>query len=165
MADFEFMDEGDTGATDLLQEIFLFRNLDFNEARALIDICHSEHRSAGDRIIEENAVGQALYLIKEGEVQVYKGDGDKSLLLATLKRGEMFGEMSLIEDSLTSANVSADTEVELVVIHRPEFEELLTQNETLALKIYRSFCKVLSERLRRTSNALHKHGIPATGLF
>ncbi len=165
MVEFEFMEEGDSGATDLLQKIFLFRNLDFNEAGALIEICHSEHRPAGDKVIEENSVGQALYLIKEGQARVYKGEKDTGEKLAILDHGEMFGEMSLIEDSLTSANVVAQTDMELVVIHRTEFEELLTQNESLALKIYRSFCRVLSERLRKTSGALHRHGISADGVF
>jgi len=165
MADFEFMDEGETGATDLLQRIFLFRNLDFNEAGALMDICQPENRAKGDLIIEENSVGQALYLIKEGKVRIYKGETDTGECLATLGPGDMFGEMSLIEDGLTSANVISETDVELVAIHRTEFEELLSQNEILALKIYKSFCRVLSERLRKTTGALHENGISARGVF
>lgn len=165
MAEFEFMDEGDSGATDLLQKIFIFRNLDFNEANALLEICHPEHRSKGDLIIEENAVGQALYLIKEGSVRVYKDPEEAGKNLAVLGQGEMFGEMSLIEDSLTSANVKAESNVELEVIHRSDFEKLLAQNEALALKIYKSFCTALSERLRKTSGDLHEKGVPAKGVF
>lgn len=165
MAEFEFMDEGDSGATDLLQKIFIFRNLDFNEANALLEICHPESRSKGDLIIEENAVGQALYLIKEGSVRVYKGPEEAGKNLAVLGQGEMFGEMSLIEDSLTSANVKAESKVELEVIHRSDFERLLAQNEALALKIYKSFCTALSERLRKTSGDLYEKGVPAKGVF
>lgn len=165
MAEFEFMDESGAGAADILQKVFLFRALEFDEANALLEICHIEHRPAGDKIIDESAVGQALYLIKDGKVRIYKGENDTGESLAILSAGEMFGEMSLIEASLTSANVVAQTGVELVVIHRSEFESLLGQNEILALKIYKSFCKVLSERLRKTSSALHEHGIQARGVF
>ena len=156
MAEFEFMDEGDSGATDILQHIFLFRNLDFSEAREVLDICYPEHRLAGDKIIEENAVGQALYLIKNGKVRVYKGGKDMGKPLATLGPGDMFGEMSLIEDVLTSANVVAETNVELIVIHRSEFEQLLSRNQALALKIYKSFCKVLSDRLRKATTRIYE---------
>lgn len=165
MAEIEFMDEKEGGATELLQKIFLFRNLDFAEANALLEICHSEHRQKGDLIIPENSVGQALYLIKEGNARVYKGAQDKGEKLAVLGPGEMFGEMSLIEDALTSANVVADTELDLVVIHRADFQDILSKNETLALKIYKSFCLALSERLRRTTGDLHNQGVPAKGVF
>jgi CRP/FNR family transcriptional regulator, cyclic AMP receptor protein len=165
MAEFEFMDEGQSGASDLLQKIFLFHNLDFAETNALLEICHSEHRTKGDLIIAENSVGQALYLIKDGTARVYKGAEDKGEKLAILGQGELFGEMSLIEDSLTSANVIAESDLSLVAIHRGDFEQLLAQNEKIALKVYKSFCRVLSERLRRTTGDLHSQGIPAKGVF
>jgi len=165
MTEFEFMDQGDAGATALLQKIFLFKNLDFNEANALLEICHTENRAKGDLLIAENSVGQALYLIKNGHARVYKGAEDKGEAIAMLGEGELFGEMSLIEDSLTSANVIAESDIDLVVIHREDFERLLSQNEGFALKIYKSFCRVLSERLRKTTGDLHKQGIPATGVF
>ncbi len=137
--------------SDLIQETFLFQNLNFTEAMELARICRREVRQAGDLIIEENALGQALYLVEKGKVKVVKGEGKKTKKLATLGRGELFGEMSLIEDALTSAGVIADTAVELVAVRREDFETLLTKNESLALKVYKSFCKTLSERLRRTS--------------
>ena len=165
MTEFEFMEEGDPGATQLLQDIFLFRNLDFNEARELLDICYPEHMAAGEKIIEENSVGQALYLIKGGKVRVYKGEKEAGPALAMLERGEMFGEMSLVEDALTSASVMAETEVELIVIHRSDFETLLSQNQALALKIYKSFCRVLSERLRKATTRIHKDESPKSGII
>lgn len=165
MAQLEFMDDDSSGATELIQKIFLFKNLDFGEANALLEICHPEKRSKGDLIIEENSVGQALYLIKEGTARVYKGEEDKGEKLALLGPGEIFGEMSLIEDSLTSATVVADSDMELVVMHRKDFEDILEKNERLALKIYKSFCKVLSERLRKTTGDLHEKGITAKGVF
>jgi len=72
----------------------------------------------------------------------------------------MFGEMSLIEDELTSATVIAKTDVELLVINRGDLEGLMDDNIALAFKIYKTFCHVLSERLRRTSSELLeiKHG-------
>jgi len=165
MAELEFMDEGEAGAAEFLQKLFLFKNLNYEETAALLDICHSEKRSKGDVIIHENAIGQAFYLVKVGTARVYKGEGDTGESIATIGSGELFGEMSLIEDALTSANVVADTDIELIVVHRSDFENLLEQNDRLALKIYKSFCFVLSERLRRTTGSLHDQGIPAKGVF
>jgi CRP/FNR family transcriptional regulator, cyclic AMP receptor protein len=145
--------EGSPGA-ELLQDTFLFRNLNFGEAQALSRLCHNERRKKGEVVIEEGSLGQALYLVRSGQVKVLKGEGAQTEELAELGPSELFGEMSLIEDALTSASVVAATEVELLVIQRADFEDLLGQNASLALKIYKSFCRTLSERLRRTSSDL-----------
>ncbi len=146
--------------SEIIQDTFLFQGLNFSEAQALARICHRERRSPGEVIIEENALGQALYLIEQGEVRVVKSEGAEQHLLARLGRGELFGEMSLVENELTSASVVAATDVELLVIHRPEFEDLLEGNQAMALKIYKSFCRTLSERLRKTSAELSRGQAP-----
>jgi len=145
--------EGSAGS-EMLQDTFLFRNLNFGEAQALSGLCHYERRRQGEVLIEEGGLGQALFVIQSGHVKVLKGEGKQAEELAVLGPSELFGEMSLIEDSLTSASVVADTDVELLVIRRLDFEKLLSENESLALKVYKSFCRTLSERLRRTSTEL-----------
>ncbi len=137
---------------DLFQDLFLFRSLTFDETVALARLCRVEKYPKGAVVIEENSLGKALYLIRGGRVGVYKGENQK--LLATLKEGDLFGEMSLIEDGLTSATVKAEDDVELVVLNRDAFKALIDSNEKLGLKVYKSFCRVLSERLRKTSGEL-----------
>ena len=145
--------EGSPGS-EMLQDTFLFRNLNFGEAQALSRLSHYERRRKGEVIIEEGSLGQALYLIQSGQVRVLKGEGTGAEELAELGPSELFGEMSLIDDSFTSASVVAGTDLELLVIKRQDFEKLLSENESLALKVYKSFCRTLSERLRRTSSEL-----------
>jgi CRP-like cAMP-binding protein len=140
--------------SEMLQDTFLFRNLNFAETQSLSRLSHYERRKKGEVIIEEGSLGQALYLIQSGQVRVMKGQGEGAEELAELGPSELFGEMSLIEDALTSASVVAGTDLELLVIKRSDFEKLLSQNESLALKVYKSFCRTLSERLRRTSSEL-----------
>lgn len=140
--------------SELIQDTFLFQNLNFSEAQELAKICVRERFPAGAVIIEENSLGQALYLVEKGEVKVVKGEGKTQQEVVRLKRGELFGEMSLIENELTSASVIAVSDVELLVIRRREFESLLEKDTGLALKIYKSFCRTLSERLRKTTEEL-----------
>ncbi len=142
--------------SELIQDTFLFKNLNFSEAQSLARICQREPHRPGTVVIEESALGHALYLIEQGEVKVVKGEGKDQLEVARLKRGELFGEMILIENELTSASVIALTDLTLLVIHRAAFEDLLEDNEKLALKIYKSFCRTLSERLRKTTVELSR---------
>ena len=144
--------------SELIQDNFLFKNLNFTEAQDLARICHQMHYPKGAVIIEENALGQALFVVEKGEVSVVKGEGKNGKVIARLGRGQLFGEMSLVENELTSASVVAAGEVDCLVIHRDEFEAMLSKNQGLALVIYKSFCRMLSERLRKTTaelSALH----------
>jgi CRP-like cAMP-binding protein len=61
------------------------------------------------------------------------------------------GEMSLVESDFASATVRATGEVEALVIPRRPLERLLEERPMLALAVYKSFCRGLSERLRKTS--------------
>ncbi len=142
--------------TDMLQETFLFKYLNFDESVSLARLFKKERMSKGYLIIEEGALGRALYLVEQGKVCVFKGEDDSREDLAVLGRGEIFGEMSLIEDQLTSASVEAQTNAELLVITRKSLEKLMEDDKDLAQKIYKTFCHTLSERLRRTSEELFR---------
>jgi CRP-like cAMP-binding protein len=140
--------------TDLIQDTFLFKFLNFEETLELAGLFRREKVKKGGLIIEEGSLGQALYLIEKGSVKVVKGESEE--FLAELSRGELFGEMSLIENELTSASVIATSDVELLVIRRHEFENMLETRLDTALKVYKTFCHTLSERLRKTSQELSR---------
>jgi CRP-like cAMP-binding protein len=62
--------------------------------------------------------------------------------------------MSLLDDVLTSARVTAVKPARLLRLPRARFEQLIGSDDKLAVKIYRSFCRQLSDRLRKTNEAL-----------
>jgi len=139
-----------------LQDCFLFRELSYEESQMLAGICKPLTKNPGELVIEEKSIGQGLYLVVSGNVRVFKGTDKEERTLATLGPGEIFGEMSLIEDALTSSHVVADNETELLMIRKNDLEKLIDENERFAAKIYRSFCRVLSERLRRADEMIRR---------
>ena len=145
--------EGMDGA-ELVQETFLFRELGFDETAKLAGAFQNRSYKAGEHLIEEGAIGDALYIIRSGEVSILKSDGKNERLIATLGKGELVGEMSLMETTLTSASVVAKSMVECLILDRKDLEKMMKQSPALALKVYRAFCHVLSDRLRRTSQEL-----------
>ncbi len=140
--------------TDLIQETFLFKPLNFDETLALAGLCTDRAVGKGEVIIEEGELGSALYMVERGSVKVVKGEGKQAEELAVLGKGELFGEMSLIEDVLTSATVMANEDSVLLLITRDKFEKLIEENREIAFKVYKAFCLTLSERLRKTSEEL-----------
>ena len=145
-----------TPGVDLLQRVPLFRTLGFSETMALSGICKIEQKPDGAVILHQDSLGQALYILKDGNALVRRRDPITGVEkeLATLSPGELFGEMSLIDDQLVSADVVAKGLVELLVIPRKDFEKLLASNDKLAVKVYRCFCSALSDRLRKANQKL-----------
>ena len=152
---------GEFEGVELLQKLHLFQKLTFDETTRLGGIIQYLDLPPDAVVIEENALGDALYVVAKGEVRVTRdsnndGKHDANEEIGRLRDGELFGEMSLIDDVLTSARVSTVTQTRLLKLPRAAFEGLLATDEKLAIKIYRSFCRTLSDRLRRTTALLAK---------
>ncbi|HOP50578.1 MAG TPA: Crp/Fnr family transcriptional regulator [Ignavibacteriales bacterium] len=96
-------------------------------------------------IITEKEEGTALFVILNGEVRVVrKGDAETEVILAILKTGQFFGEMSLLDGQERSASVIANTKTELFMIQRNDFVDFLYTYPSLSISIL----KELTKRLR-----------------
>ena len=149
---------GEQDGIELVQKIPLFRALTFDRpGGSSRSRARAPERRRGDRRGERD--GQALYVVKRGRVRVVR-DG---AVIGELAEGELFGEMSLVDDLFTSARVEAESDVELVVLPRRPFELLVASDLLLAVKVYRAFCRTLSDRLRRANALLPPEQRLATG--
>ncbi len=158
MNEVELTGFGGFEGVELLQKLHLFQKLTFEETSQLGGIIEYVDLPGETVVIEQNALGNALYVIARGAVKVTR-DGDSDAQHPTeevvrLGEGELFGEMSLIDDLLTSARITTVTACRLLKLPRDKFEKLLASDEKLAIKVYRSFCRTLSVRLRRTTAML-----------
>lgn len=155
----ELVGFGGFEGVELLQKLHLFKKLTFEETSQLGGIIEYLDLPEGQVVIEQNTLGNALFIIARGEVKVTRdtdGDGKHTATeeIGRLKDGELFGEMSLIDDLLTSARVTTVAPCRLLKMPRDKFEALLSSDDKLAVKVYRSFCRTLSDRLRRTTAML-----------
>jgi CRP/FNR family transcriptional regulator, cyclic AMP receptor protein len=99
---------------------------------------------AGETIIKENDMGDAVYILESGRARVTKQLNDQQVLLGFIEAGEPFGEMSMIDDKPRSATVTAMEETRVREIHRNDFLENLQTDPDATIAILR----VLFERLR-----------------
>ena len=118
---------------NLLAASVLFQDFSAEERRQVLDRMSLEEVPAGTRVIEEGAHGDCMYIIKSGEVEVSTSDpkGQK-LVLATLKEGDYFGEISLITGHARTASVTTLRSAELVRLGKEDFDRVLPRHpETL----------------------------------
>ncbi|MEJ2270283.1 MAG: cyclic nucleotide-binding domain-containing protein, partial [Desulfobulbaceae bacterium] len=82
----------------------------------------------GATIIHEGTTGSNAYLILSGSVEVFKKVGGEKLVLSRLVKGNIFGEMSLVDEKPRSATIVALEETEVRILSRERFESMLEQN-------------------------------------
>lgn len=119
------------------------------------DTPNVQRYSKGDIIVSEGVASNNAYIILEGKVNITKKVNKKSILINSLSKGEVFGEMGLISQSIRSASVVAVDDVTIGVIEREQFEATVSQLPDDA----RAIVKALVDRLRYTSNQLSKIGM------
>jgi len=110
--------------------------------------------SDGEVIISEGITSNNAYIVLRGKVRVTKKLARKTLVISTLKEGDIFGEMGLITKAPRSASVSALGDVEVGFIDKEKFDELL---DTLPEDV-RVIINALVYRLRSTSDMLIRIG-------
>jgi CRP/FNR family transcriptional regulator, cyclic AMP receptor protein len=126
------------------------------EALAMIaQVTTEEAYPYGTRIFQYGDPGDKLYIILEGKVRIFRevgGMGEEAL--AVLAAGEVFGEMSLLDESTRSAGALAHERCRLLVITKDAFDDLLFLHKDLAYEVLWSCVRMLASRLRETNDKL-----------
>jgi len=104
----------------------------------------------GDIIFSEGDIGTEMYILQSGTVELFKQIAGETRVLATLEKGDFFGEMSVLEDLPRTASARAKTDVELVKINGAMFDTMLKSNTEIAVRMMRK----LSRRLREVTAML-----------
>src|SRR5947207_1986950 len=98
----------------------------------------------GDYIVRQGDEAADMFVIRDGEVEISRQNGDGKTVLATLGRGDFFGEMSLLESLPREADAIALTDTTLLVITQGGLLMRLRRDPTFALEMLHS----LSGRIR-----------------
>ncbi len=99
-------------------------------------------------LVKQGQIGDAMYLVLEGELRVRIMIDGKETCLVTLQPGEFFGEISLFDHGPRSADVIANKESTLLKIDADAFEKLLSEAPQLAAPFLFAISKTLTARIR-----------------
>lgn len=98
----------------------------------------------GETIVRQGEMGDCMYVIQDGRVEVLREDGGRTFRLSELGTGEFFGEMALCEKAPRSATVRAVGEVRALTVDRRTFLRRVQEDPSLAFRVL----KAMSARVR-----------------
>ena len=101
----------------------------------------------GEIIIQQGEVGNCMYVIQEGEVEVLIEKDGQEVHIAVRKEGEYIGEMAIFERDVRSATVRALGPVRMLTIDKKNFLRRISQDPSLAFRIV----ETMSGRVRQLS--------------
>lgn len=116
---------------NLLKKIPLFQSLTEQEHLSIVKDVELQYFPADYTLFKQGDMGVALYIVKTGSVTIFTDKGE----LATLKEGDFFGEMALIEDQPRMASAKTTQETELFVLRASVFAELLKKAPEILAKV------------------------------
>ncbi|MEE4273775.1 MAG: cyclic nucleotide-binding domain-containing protein [Thermoanaerobaculales bacterium] len=146
------VDVGEEAKLDILRE----QGLSANELRLLATYSREERHPANSLIVAEGEEGDRLFIVVDGAVRISRmvpGAGEECLTILT--RGDVFGEMSLIDEQPRSADARAHTKgCTVFSISRALLEEVLSMDPDAAMQFLGLLCRLLCRRLRAMNDRL-----------
>jgi CRP-like cAMP-binding protein len=147
--------------TQILKGIELFRGLDSDQFARIAEISHQENYATDDKIVEQGSTGDKMYVIADGQVEVRVDDGHGGYHSTVyLGRGQIFGEMALLDQGQRSATVVACEDGTVVYgISNHDFNTLCMADTAIGYIMMRNLAIDLSFKLR------HQNLDPSSGVM
>src|SRR4030067_1850974 len=108
--------------------------------------------SDGEIIFKEGDIGESMYVIQDGTIHIIKKAASGEVVIATLKSGEVFGEMALFDRLPRSASAKASGEARVLSIDKKKLFSSINSDPTLVFKLLDS----MSQRIRKIDEELMK---------
>ena len=140
----------------LLAEVPFFQLLDDEERHILASQLDVVRFKAGEILFNYGDPGDSMFVINEGEVEVFfKDDTGARIVLETAREGDFFGELSLLDSGPRTATVVALRDTEALRVDRDDLTYLLRKQPRAALHLLAAMgrrMRVTSELLRHTAS-------------
>jgi CRP/FNR family cyclic AMP-dependent transcriptional regulator len=143
-------------AKEFLHNIAVFGGLPDPTMDRLLEMMQMRGHRAGENVCTEGELGRELFVLRVGNVEVRKRSKDnaRQTILAQLKGGDCFGEMSLIDVQPRSATVFALEPTELYVLNNMDLYKLYEEDLAGYTFLVQNICRELSRRLRRADGII-----------
>ena len=134
-----------------LKDFDLFHGFEEKTLSELLACVREFSVEQGQKIFSQGDQGDEIFLIRQGRVRVLLPlKGGKRHHLATIGRGDFFGELSFLDRSVRSADVEAKVTTCLYVLSRSRFDEKSYSDPVFGAQVFARLALAIAKRLRHT---------------
>ena len=134
--------------SSVLKQISFFKDLSNSDLKKLFSIAGLKKYAAGQMVFAKADLGNNFFIVKTGRIKIFTTvGGGKKKTFAYLKKGDFFGEMSLLGGRTRSASAQAAEDSEVLVISKKNFKRLIIENPDFSLNLLQT----LVERLHKAN--------------
>ncbi len=156
-----------TEYVNILRQADIFYDLTEAQLERIASICSEVVPAEGEVIFEENSGGDELYVVASGTVEILvspaiiqsalAGRTPEPMTIATIRRGQTFGEVALVDQGLRSASARcAAKKTLLLAIPRDELLRLCDADPDLGYRLMRNIAADLAFKIRGTDLAIRE---------
>ena len=147
---------------DPAKTIPFFAGLRPAQARIVVLMGEIKRFAPGNTIVRRGEIGNEMYVIIQGAVDVFAGSGAERRWLARHGHGQVFGEMGLVRRHERSADVVAAEPVELLAVNERFLERIQFRYPRIASKVFLNLTRIVSDRLQRMTEQYVAVQMPAS---
>ncbi|HEV8593142.1 MAG TPA: DUF1003 domain-containing protein [Pyrinomonadaceae bacterium] len=156
-----------------LAEVKLFELLDENELNDLAAVIDSATVRMGETIFNAGDLGDSLYIVRSGEVELsVKDTAGQKIVLTVAERNDLFGELSMLDERPRSATAISLVDSELFLLDRDDLLLLFQKQPDAALNMLaamsgmlRKVDRLLQTRVSRNVNEEMEDKLPTLQLI
>jgi CRP/FNR family transcriptional regulator, cyclic AMP receptor protein len=142
----------------IFERHFLFGKLNANEIDALISYARVERYRAGREIFAKGSPGQSLMAVLRGSVKISSlSDSGKEIVFEIFNGGEVFGEIAVLDGEARSADATALTDCELLVLNRRDLLPVLQNRVDLCMMLLKILCRRLRVTTEQVEDIMFRH--------
>ncbi len=141
-----------------LQAVNLLNLLSDDDLKEFATACEEASAREGEVVFHENDPGDLLYMVISGRVQISKSIAEnQEEIVQVVFENDIFGEMTFIDGTTRSSSARALDDCAFYTIKKDAFDSLLKERPGMTLAIMEQMNKILTGRLRVTSEKVKEH--------
>jgi CRP-like cAMP-binding protein len=142
----------------IFEHHFLFGKLSASEIDALISYSRLERYPSSREIFAKGSPGQSLVAVLRGSIKISSLSSEgKEIVFNIINAGEIFGEIAVLDGEERSADATAMTDCELLVLNRRDFLRLLENRADLCMILLRILCQRLRQTSEQVEDVMFRH--------
>lgn len=139
-----------------IQASALFAGVSPKIIKKIATFPRAQEHPAGDIIIKEGDIGEFMFVVLSGQVDVIKAVGDKEVFLATLPPGAFVGEGALVSGAPRNATVKAKTPVKIAYFDRQAYNKMIMADAAISATLMNVHKQRVKDQIKKVNIAKSK---------